>query len=78
MRLINAKVLVEEGRFSFEEFYHDRDVPTAYAILSHFWIPGQEITYENCNSEEAQHLNGYTKILRTCEQARSVRPFYPP
>lgn len=70
MRFIHAKTLVRERTFFIEDF-SDRIIPP-YAILSHRWNRGQEITYANHNLGELQLLAGYQKILGTCMRSLSV------
>jgi hypothetical protein len=67
MRLINTHKFIQEGRIHFEEFYDD-EIPS-YAILSHTWERNQEITYQNCNSDESKSKSGFVKIRKTCELA---------
>ncbi|KAH7235560.1 heterokaryon incompatibility protein-domain-containing protein, partial [Fusarium tricinctum] len=62
MRLINTHTL------SFEEFYGS--LPK-YAILSHTW-GSEEVTFQDwADSSSIKHKSGYTKIIETCEQAKS-------
>jgi hypothetical protein len=61
MRLLNVKTL------SLEEFIGSNTPP--YAILSHTWQAGKEVTLQELGSDEAKSKSGYGKIRRTCEQA---------
>lgn len=67
MRLINALKFFQERRIHFEEFY-DSEIPD-YAILSHTWERNQEVTYQDCNSDESKAKSGFVKIRKTCELA---------
>lgn len=65
MRLINTK-----SPYEFEEFI---TVPhRRYAILSHRWIDGQEISYKDFRkrTDEIHHLAGYRKIKDFCDFAQ--------
>lgn len=76
MRLLDCKTL------KLEEFY-DSDIP-AYAILSHTWEKGQEVTYQDLQALERASNNsssstdaiktikaktGYDKIVRSAQLA---------
>ena len=67
MRLINSSNL------SFEEFF-DPEVPP-YAILSHTWSPGQEVSFQDYRRilrgkpSPARQSSGYAKIVETCKIA---------
>ncbi|KAK9424618.1 putative Heterokaryon incompatibility domain-containing protein [Seiridium unicorne] len=71
MRLINAQTL------TLKEFYGSKIPP--YAILTHTWDEGEEITYQDWTAWElgqndaASRKKGLQKILRTCEQAVADR-----
>lgn len=67
MRLINTLKFIQERRIHFEEFY-DSEIPD-YAILSHTWERNQEVTYEDCNSDESKAKSGFIKICETCDLA---------
>ncbi|RGP69505.1 hypothetical protein FSPOR_4609 [Fusarium sporotrichioides] len=66
MRLIKAKTLVKSQRISFKEFYGD--LPE-YAILSHTWEGGGEVTFQECNTKASKLKTGYEKITKTCKLA---------
>ncbi|KAM5347276.1 hypothetical protein ACJ41O_010281 [Fusarium nematophilum] len=67
MRLISAKRFIKDGKIRFKEFY--RDTPP-YAILSHTWEDGQEVTHDNCKSASPlKDKKGYEKIRNTCRLA---------
>lgn len=61
MRLLNAHTL------EFAEFVGD-DLPE-YAILSHTWVDGQEVTFQEMEKLEAptRSKSGFKKILHTAE-----------
>lgn len=65
MRLLTTKTL------QIREFHSD--IPS-YAILSHTWVVGEEVTFEDMvvsDREETQTKAGYKKILQCCSQAVS-------
>lgn len=63
MRLIDTKTL------NLQEFI-DGTIPK-YAILSHTWEPGQEVTlHEMAALDAAGRKNGFSKIRETCRLAR--------
>ncbi len=62
MRLIDT----ETG--SLREFI-GRSVPI-YAILSHTWVEGEEVTYQEYIAGSSKHKQGYQKILRACQLAK--------
>ena len=64
MRLLDTKTL------QIREFHSD--IPQ-YAILSHTWVDGEEVTLEDmaAPSREIQTKAGYQKILQCCNQAVS-------
>ncbi|KAF4880426.1 Vegetative incompatibility protein HET-E-1 [Colletotrichum siamense] len=61
MRLINARTL------ELEEFFGE-GVPK-YAILSHTWVDGQEVTFQEFLDQKARDKLGWTKIARTVRLA---------
>lgn len=63
MRLINVKTVEIE--------YFPRSTPP-YAILSHTWNKGQEVTFQMMQGSDLkyQQLSGWTKIQQCCNQAR--------
>ncbi|KAL6914645.1 hypothetical protein FSST1_012405 [Fusarium sambucinum] len=61
MRLLNAITL------KVEEFM-DQNVPE-YAILSHTWVAGQEVTLQDMQKKEGTERSGFEKIRKTCEMA---------
>ncbi|KAM0499454.1 hypothetical protein ACHAP8_005610 [Fusarium lateritium] len=61
MRLLNAITL------EVEEFM-DQNVPE-YAILSHTWVAGQEVTLQDMQKKEGTERSGFEKIRKTCEMA---------
>ncbi|KAF5338305.1 hypothetical protein D9758_015746 [Tetrapyrgos nigripes] len=76
-RLVNACTI------EVEEFPSDDSVPP-YAILSHCWKQGQEVSYQEmvkCQSSIAAWLSiraqsGYKKIVAACRQAREDNHTY--
>ncbi|KAF5013396.1 hypothetical protein FDECE_584 [Fusarium decemcellulare] len=67
MRVITATKFTKDGEIHFEEFYGHNIPP--YAILSHTWEEGQEVTFEDCKSLVAKGKKGYRKIQKTCQLA---------
>ncbi|KAI8683165.1 hypothetical protein LRP88_04861 [Fusarium phalaenopsidis] len=67
MRLISAKKFTKDGKIRFKEFYRN-NIPS-YAILSHTWEDGEEVTFEDCKSPVAKDKKGYKKIQNTCRLA---------
>ncbi|KAF4452330.1 Vegetative incompatibility HET-E-1 [Fusarium albosuccineum] len=67
MRVISATKFAKGGEIRFEEFYGHNITP--YAILSHTWEDGQEVTFEDCKSSVAKNKKGYSKIQKTCQLA---------
>ncbi|KAK7973137.1 hypothetical protein PG988_007271 [Apiospora saccharicola] len=63
MRLINTSTL------KLEEF-GPQNTPE-YAILSHRWIDGQEVSFEEMRGSHPVEKSGYTKIKQCCKQARN-------
>ncbi|KAK5752651.1 hypothetical protein LTS12_017220 [Elasticomyces elasticus] len=63
MYLINAKTYRLE-------YFMDSDIPP-YAILSHTWGPGEEVTFQDMQDTKGTGLGkpGFSKIRFTCEQA---------
>ncbi|KAF5541089.1 beta transducin [Fusarium mexicanum] len=61
MRLLNANTL------EVVEFM-DHDVPD-FVILSHTWVAGQEVTFQDMQKKEGLERSGYDKIKRTCALA---------
>ncbi|KAF5374291.1 hypothetical protein D9758_004618 [Tetrapyrgos nigripes] len=74
-RLINTWIL------ELEEFPYDVLVPP-YAILSHCWKEGQEISYEEMVKGQSgiapsvRSKNGYKKIVAACMRAREANHAY--
>jgi len=61
MHLLNVKTL------SLEEFTGSKIPP--YAILSHTWQEGQEVTLQELGRSGIEKKTGYRKIRLTCQQA---------
>ena len=62
MRLINAATL------ELEEFNASQDRPD-YAILSHRWVHGEEVTFNDIKGTHRRWMPGWSKILFCCRQA---------
>ncbi|KAI6038914.1 heterokaryon incompatibility protein-domain-containing protein, partial [Pisolithus marmoratus] len=80
MKLLNVEVVLNrEKGIQQAESEQDRilkeldDGTTSYAILSHRWGLGVEVTYEEMiglhDRDEVQKRYGYQKIIKCCEQA---------
>ncbi|KAF5338301.1 hypothetical protein D9758_015748 [Tetrapyrgos nigripes] len=75
--------LINTCTIELEEFPSDDSVPP-YAILSHRWEEGQEISYEKmvkCQSglttwQSIRSKSGYKKIVAACRQAREDNHTY--
>ncbi|KAF4448568.1 hypothetical protein F53441_8045 [Fusarium austroafricanum] len=61
MRLLDAKTL------EVVEFM-DHNVPK-YVILSHTWVTGQEVTFQDMQNKEGTDRSGYDKIRQACALA---------
>ncbi|KAF5690182.1 beta transducin [Fusarium denticulatum] len=61
MRLVDANTL------EVVEFM-DHNVPK-YVILSHTWITGQEVTFQDMQNKKGMERSGYTKIRQACALA---------
>lgn len=59
MRLIHNKTL------KFQEFSDESNTPP-YAILSHTWVPGEEVSLQDMSSPYLCPKAGYAKITETC------------
>ena len=68
MRLINVETL------QFKEF-HESQIPQ-YAILSHTWEDGEEMTYQDMMAASRPSKPGYGKIIETCRLARHEKLEY--
>lgn len=62
MRLLHAPTL------KFQEFFDESSFPP-YAILSHTWAAGEEITLQDMSSPYLPTKKGYAKITETCRLA---------
>jgi hypothetical protein len=58
-----------DGHLHFREFT-DEGVPP-YAILSHRWISGQEVTFEEMRDGSATHKIGYWKVVTFAQKVFS-------
>jgi Heterokaryon incompatibility protein (HET)/NACHT domain len=67
MRLLKRNIA---GEFILtKDFVDDDDVPP-YAILSHTWVEGEEVTFEDLTNNTGKHKLGYEKIRFCGERAR--------
>lgn len=64
MRLLEIK---SSGKFNLVQFA-PRETPP-YAILSHTWTDGQEVTYQDLTSGAVTRKTGYEKIKFCGNQA---------
>jgi hypothetical protein len=64
MRLLQR---LPDGDFKLVSF--DDDAPPPYAILSHTWIEGQEVTYNELVAGKGREKTGYAKICFCSERA---------
>ena len=62
--------LLDTDTIKLVHFMDDRQVAGKYAILSHTWEE-QEVTYALIGTDEAKGMKGYSKIERTCRQAKA-------
>ena len=53
----------------FELTSFDDEQPPPYAILSHTWVEGQEVTYHELVASAGRHKSGYAKLRFCGEQA---------
>ncbi|KAF2831501.1 kinesin light chain 1 [Ophiobolus disseminans] len=53
----------------FELATFDDESPSPYAILSHTWIEGQEVTYDELVAGGSKNKSGYAKLRFCAEQA---------
>ncbi|KAF1813703.1 kinesin light chain 1 [Eremomyces bilateralis CBS 781.70] len=56
------------GELSLTDDLVDDDIPRKYAILSHTWIRGEEVTFEEFRKGMRKHTVGYNKIEFCGEQ----------
>lgn len=61
MRLVNVHTL------ELEEFFGEA-IPK-YAILSHTWVDGQEVTFQEFSNNKARNKSGWANIERTVQWA---------
>lgn len=65
MRLLNASKSLTSGDLIIEPFV---GLAPQYAILSHTWTD-EEVTLQDISLPGVRKMKGYTKIMKTCEQA---------
>ena len=67
MRLLEIQ---QDGTLSLtEDLLGDDSVP-AYAILSHTWQEGEEVTFDNLKDKTENNKAGYSKIYFCAQQAQ--------
>ena len=70
--------LINTITFQLEEVTHEGNDGTPYAILSHCWEEGQEVSFQEFNDpdprQEIRQKRGFEKIWKTCERAKSENP----
>jgi hypothetical protein len=57
----------KDGNLHFQEFIGGNVPP--YAVLSHRWIDGEEVTFDEMQDGSATHKAGYLKVKRFAEEA---------
>ncbi|RYP78366.1 hypothetical protein DL771_000551 [Monosporascus sp. 5C6A] len=67
MRLLRTRPVVMESSLELEEFF-DNEIPR-YAILSHTWIKGEEVTFQDIQKSRYERKKGFAKILGCCARA---------
>ncbi|KAJ4346491.1 uncharacterized protein N0V89_010420 [Didymosphaeria variabile] len=70
MRLLQCN---DNGEFTFTKDLIGDDVVPQYAILSHTWKDGEEVTFEELNNGTGKEKQGYKKIQFCGEQAKRDR-----
>ncbi|KAF1984457.1 HET-domain-containing protein [Aulographum hederae CBS 113979] len=70
MRLIDAKAFIQDDTFELVFIPDVSERRPKYAILSHRWIAGEEVTFDDAKSyQESCTKGGFYKIRKSCEQA---------
>jgi ankyrin repeat protein len=59
----------KNGVFEIVEFW-DEGIPE-YAILSHTWVKGQEVSLQEMSGPDAKSKKGYEKIKSCCDMAKA-------
>ena len=67
MRLLERS---DAGEFGLAEYFVNDDEIPPYAILSHTWVAGEEVVYEELKDGAGKGKSGYHKIRFCGEQAR--------
>jgi hypothetical protein len=67
MRLLERS---DAGEFGLTEYFVNDDEIPPYAILSHTWVAGEEVVYEELKDGAGKGKSGYHKIRFCGEQAR--------
>ena len=67
MRLLERS---DAGEFGLTEYFVNDDEIPPYAILSHTWVAGEEVVYEELKNGAGKGKSGYHKIRFCGEQAR--------
>ena len=68
MRLLQCR---DTGEFSLTKDFSDGEAIPRYAILSHTWENGQEVTYKDLMDGTGKSKSGYDKIQFCGQQAES-------
>jgi hypothetical protein len=58
------------GKFILTKDFVDDDEVPLYAILSHTWVQGEEVTFEDLTNNTGKDKPGYEKIRFCGERAR--------
>ena len=67
MRLLERS---DAGEFGLTKYFVNDDEIPPYAILSHTWVAGEEVVYEELKNGAGKGKSGYHKIRFCGEQAR--------
>src|SRR2546429_4984461 len=67
MRLLERS---DAGEFGLTEYFVNDDKIPPYAILSHTWVAGEEVVYEELKNGAGKDKSGYHKIRFCGEQAK--------
>jgi hypothetical protein len=67
MRLLKRS---DAGKFGLTEYFVNDDEIPPYAILSHTWVAGEKVVYEELKDGANKDKPGYYKIRFYREQAK--------
>jgi hypothetical protein len=70
------RLLRHSSNNDFDLISFDDDDPPPYAILSHTWIDGKEVTYDELVAGTGKNKPGYDKIRFCAERAAQDRLQY--